>query len=339
MTNIHIIASNDALTELAQAGVTPGWLTAWLLSTGKKRVLYHHLQDESWQSLTGAQLFIAERPALMPVAMAHGRRLGADRQGKLQVIGAECEPLQNPSRVFWHYQHQGETIILMPLGDIAQQRVQWLAKFSDGSAFLPIHVTTAPTHQTGARLMMLEPSLYAHVDDPQGHHLTLDDAVCYINHTGVMPELQLQQLLIQRGWRLNTAESCTAGGFAARFSRMAGASKVLDRAWVTYSNNAKHTCLGVAESLIQTHGAVSEPVVLAMAEAATDDHTMAVAISGIAGPDGGSEEKPVGTVWAAIAMPHMPTRAFKLSLTGSRTSIQAQATLQVMVEVCVRLMV
>ncbi|MDQ6976245.1 MAG: CinA family protein [Mariprofundaceae bacterium] len=340
MTSIHIIASNSALTELGQAGVTPGWLTAWLLSTGKKRVLYHHLQDESWQSLTGAQLFIADRADLMPVAMAHGRRLGANRQGQLQVIGAEPETLQNPERIFWHYQHQGETIVLMPIGDIAEQREKWLSKFSAGNNFLPIHITTSPNTRTNPRFVMLEPSLYAHIDDAHGHHPPLDDCICYINHSGMMPELQLQQLLRCRGWRLNTAESCTAGAFAARFSRMAGASMVLDRTWVTYSNHAKLECLGIAEDLIQKHGAVSEAVVLAMADAAASDcKTMAVAISGIAGPSGGSPEKPVGTVWAAIAIPNMATRAFKLLLTSSRTSIQAQAVAQVMAEACVRLTV
>ena len=109
------------------------------------------------------------------------------------------------------------------------------------------------------------------------------------------------QLLNQRGEHLTTAESCTGGLIASSITEVAGASNVFEAGYVTYSNNMKQQMIGVAESLLNEHGAVSEPVVIAMATGALErsaaDYT--IAVSGIAGPDGGSEEKPVGTVWMA----------------------------------------
>ncbi len=335
---MHIITSNAALTELALSGVTPGWLTAWLLSTGKKRVTHHHMEDESWQSLQGAQLFIAEVSELMPIAMAHGRRLGANKQGNLQVIGADTQVLSNPQRVFWHYPHQGHTIVLMPIGDLVSERKIWLSCFAEAGSLLPVHIT-ADSSCNVARKVAVEPSLYAHVDDAHGHHDALEDAVSYLNHQGLMPEEQLLSLLKQRAWKINTAESCTAGGIAARIARVPGASDILNGGWITYSNAMKSEQLGVASDIIEQHGAVSEAVVLAMVKNINHAQTMAIAVSGIAGPGGGNEDKPVGTVWAAIAAPNMPSRAFKLNLNGSRASIQSQAAVQVLAEACVRLMV
>jgi PncC family amidohydrolase len=337
MSTMHVIISNAAFTELASSGITPGWLTAWLLSTGKKRVTHHHIEDESWQSLHGAQLFIGEASELMPIAMAHGRRLGANKHGNLQVIGADTQTMSNPKRLFWHYPHRGHTIVLMPVGDVVHQRKVWLTCFAEGE-LLPVHITADASCDV-ARKITVEPGLYAHVDDLRGHHEPLNVTVSYLNHQGLMPEEQLLTLLSQRGWQINTAESCTAGGIAARIARVPGASAVLNGGWVTYSNAMKTEHLGVSATIIEQHGAVSEAVVLAMVKNITHAHTMAIAVSGIAGPDGGSEEKPIGTVWAAIAAPNMPSRAFKLSLKGSRASIQAQAAMHLLAESCVRLLV
>jgi nicotinamide-nucleotide amidase len=104
---------------------------------------------------------------------------------------------------------------------------------------------------------------------------------------------------------LATAESCTGGGIAEAITRIAGSSAWFERGWVTYSNYSKEQELGVDAEVLAKQGAVSEAVVLAMAEGArlraqTD---WAVAVSGIAGPDGGSVEKPVGTVWLAWVGP------------------------------------
>lgn len=112
---------------------------------------------------------------------------------------------------------------------------------------------------------------------------------------------QLALALKARGWMMATAESCTGGMIAARCTDLAGSSEWFERGFVTYSNAAKTEALGVPAALIALHGAVSEPVAMAMAQGAVQ-HAQAevsVAVTGIAGPTGGSPEKPAGTVWFA----------------------------------------
>ena len=115
----------------------------------------------------------------------------------------------------------------------------------------------------------------------------------------------LAQALMQHGWMLATAESCTGGLIAARCTDLAGSSDWFERGFVTYSNEAKHELLGVDMALITEHGAVSEAVAQAMALGALrhSQAQVAVAVTGIAGPSGGSADKPVGTVWFAWALP------------------------------------
>ena len=107
-----------------------------------------------------------------------------------------------------------------------------------------------------------------------------------------------------RGWRIATAESCTGGLVAALLTEIAGSSDVVDRGFVTYSNAAKTALVGVLPELIAAHGAVSEPVARAMAEGAlkASDAHLSIAITGVAGPGGGTPDKPVGTVWFATAV-------------------------------------
>ena len=105
--------------------------------------------------------------------------------------------------------------------------------------------------------------------------------------------------LLARGWMLATAESCTGGLIAGACTDRAGSSQWFERGFVTYSNDAKADMLGVPSALIAQHGAVSEPVARAMAEGALA-HSRAqvsLAVTGVAGPSGGSADKPVGTVW------------------------------------------
>jgi len=116
---------------------------------------------------------------------------------------------------------------------------------------------------------------------------------------------QLAALLTARGWMLATAESCTGGMIAAACTDLAGSSAWFERGFVSYSNAAKTELLGVPTGLIATHGAVSEAVARAMAQGAlAHAHAQcAVAVTGVAGPTGGSADKPVGTVWFAWATP------------------------------------
>ncbi|MEG0053190.1 MAG: CinA family protein [Comamonas sp.] len=134
-------------------------------------------------------------------------------------------------------------------------------------------------------------------------------------------------MLMGKGWMLATAESCTGGMIAAACTDLAGSSQWFDRGFVTYSNEAKTEMLGVPAELIAQHGAVSEEVVRAMAEGAIR-HSRAqvsIAVTGIAGPSGGSAEKPVGTVWVGWCI-NDAFHAMHLRLDGARSTIRAKTT-------------
>ena len=111
----------------------------------------------------------------------------------------------------------------------------------------------------------------------------------------------LASTLQTRGWMLTTAESCTGGLIAAACTEQAGSSLWFERGFVSYSNAAKTELLGVPAALITQHGAVSEAVARAMAEGALAHSAaqVSIAVTGVAGPSGGSADKPVGTVWLA----------------------------------------
>lgn len=130
--------------------------------------------------------------------------------------------------------------------------------------------------------------------------------------------------LLQRGWTLATAESCTGGMIAAACTDLAGSSQWFERGFITYSNAAKTELLDVPAALIAQHGAVSEPVARAMAEGtlAHSHAQVSVAVTGIAGPTGASAGKPVGTVWFAWCVAgqlHSHTRHFA----GDRAAVRA----------------
>ena len=133
--------------------------------------------------------------------------------------------------------------------------------------------------------------------------------------------------LTGRGWRLAVAESCTGGGFASRLTSVAGSSAYFERGFVTYSNQSKADLLGVPADLIAAHGAVSEPVARAMAEGArrAGGADLGLSITGIAGPGGGSEAKPVGTVVFAIDGPGSGQLVRTHNFPGDRTQVRAMS--------------
>jgi nicotinamide-nucleotide amidase len=140
---------------------------------------------------------------------------------------------------------------------------------------------------------------------------------------------ELGAALRARGWRLATAESCTGGLLAGACTAPAGASDWFDAGFVTYANNAKSGLLGVPDALIARHGAVSAEVADAMARGALAHAgvQLALSITGIAGPGGGSPAKPVGTVWLGLAWTGDDTahsRTERLRLDGDRAAIRAQ---------------
>ncbi|MGN2390085.1 CinA family protein [Pelomicrobium sp. G1] len=129
------------------------------------------------------------------------------------------------------------------------------------------------------------------------------------------------------GWMLVTAESCTGGWIAQAVTTVPGASAWFDRGFVVYSNAAKEELLGVRPSTLAAHGAVSEEAVREMAQGALERSRaqVAVAVSGIAGPTGGTREKPVGTVCIAWAVREGSTRVETHCFSGDREAVRRQA--------------
>ena len=129
-----------------------------------------------------------------------------------------------------------------------------------------------------------------------------------------------------RGATLATAESCTGGLIAALITDIAGSSDVFTHGFITYANAAKTSMVGVPASLIAQHGAVSAPVAIAMAEGALDASgaRIAVAVTGVAGPSGGSPEKPVGLVHIAVARVDGETLHRQHQFSGDRSSVRLQ---------------
>jgi nicotinamide-nucleotide amidase len=135
---------------------------------------------------------------------------------------------------------------------------------------------------------------------------------------------ELAAQLQRRGWWLACAESCTGGGIAAALTDLAGSSAWFDRGFVTYSNLAKQEMLGVSAATLERHGAVSRQTVIEMARGALarSRAELSVAVSGIAGPGGGTPDKPVGTVWIAWASDGI-VDALSERFPGDRAAVRA----------------
>lgn len=139
--------------------------------------------------------------------------------------------------------------------------------------------------------------------------------------------VQVGGLLRAHGLKLATAESCTGGGVAQAITAIAGSSGWFERGFVTYSNLSKQQMLGVSDATLTQYGAVSEAVVREMAAGALthSEAGIALSVSGIAGPDGGTPDKPVGTVWFAWGLKNSAIYAQRHQLNGSRAEVRAQA--------------
>lgn len=137
----------------------------------------------------------------------------------------------------------------------------------------------------------------------------------------------LGRQVLERGWMISTAESCTGGEIAAAITGQEGASAWFDSGFVTYSNGAKNKMLGVSELTLLEFGAVSREVVLEMAEGAllAGQADVSVAVSGIAGPGGGTLEKPVGYVWFAWAVKGRMSESVLKQFKGGREKVREQA--------------
>lgn len=140
-------------------------------------------------------------------------------------------------------------------------------------------------------------------------------------------KFDLQEYMVKNGKTLAIAESCTGGFLSHLITKHAGASRYFLGSFITYSNDLKKSILHVKENTLQEFGAVSEPVVLQMLEGIFQitKADFAVSISGIAGPEGGSEETPVGTIWIALGERGKIPKTFHLQLHGDRISIIQEA--------------
>lgn len=147
------------------------------------------------------------------------------------------------------------------------------------------------------------------------------------------PQGLVSDLMLKHRWMLATAESCTGGLIAGACTDLAGSSAWFERGFVTYSNEAKTELLGVDAALIASHGAVSEAVVRAMVQGALQHSRaqVAVAVTGVAGPTGGSADKPVGTVWFGWATPN-GLRSEVQRFAGDRAAIRAATVRHALVQ-------
>jgi len=142
----------------------------------------------------------------------------------------------------------------------------------------------------------------------------------------------LSLALKKRQWKVVTAESCTGGGLAYWLTSLPGSSEWFDHGFITYSNASKQDLLGVNAQTLEKFGAVSEQTAREMAEGALSKGaaTLSIAVTGIAGPDGGSSQKPIGTIWFAWKLVSFETEVKKILLSGDRQAIREQAILQIL---------
>ena len=142
---------------------------------------------------------------------------------------------------------------------------------------------------------------------------------------------QVVELLIKNGLTISSAESCTGGLFAKLITDIPGSSAVLNESYVTYANSAKTKILGVRNETLKQFGAVSEETVREMADGlySISGADVCVVFSGIAGPDGGTKEKPVGTVFSAICFKGKTT-AYKLHFEGDRNNVRMSACYEIL---------
>ncbi|MAK68597.1 MAG: damage-inducible protein CinA [Halieaceae bacterium] len=176
--------------------------------------------------------------------------------------------------------------------------------------------------QLELKLQVDDASLLDNRDEAENllHKLIGDHIIGYDDEQLAM---SLQRALLDRQMSVTAAESCTGGLIASLITREAGSSQVFGSGFVTYSNTAKSSVLSVPEASLAQYGAVSEPVVLAMLAGALEKSgaDIGIAVSGIAGPGGGSDDKPVGTVWMAWGTT-AHHRAIRLQVPGSRERFQ-----------------
>lgn len=222
----------------------------------------------------------------------------------------------------------GESDIAALLGDRMQRGRNPLVNSTASNGIITLHIVAQAEDAGRAQVMIRAEE--ADLRNLLGELVFGDEEQTLAEVTG--------ELLVRRGLRLAVAESCTGGLIGKLLTDVPGASRYFLGGWITYSNEAKIRDLGVPEALIGTHGAVSEPVAEAMARGARQraQADLAVATTGIAGPEGGSEQKPVGLVYIAVAEAD-ECRVRRFVWPHSRPAVRLRAALTAINELRLRL--
>ena len=210
------------------------------------------------------------------------------------------------------------------LDDVEERLAEWLGHGdgdvtvgtvpADGEVWVRLRAKGASAEEAMAALERVEPRVAAALGDD-----------CYGRDADTLEQV-VGRLLTARGLTLSVAESCTGGLLGHRLTNVAGSSAYFERGVIVYSNRAKQELLGVPDDVLRTHGAVSAPCAEAMARGICERSGSAcgLAITGIAGPDGGTPQKPVGTVFFGVAVAgHVTSRRFRFA--GDRVAVKWQS--------------
>lgn len=288
--------------------------------------------------LTLAQATVPDACKVIPNRVGTAPALWFERDGKVLVampgVPFETEHIFTTEvfpRLFKKY-HSGEILRhhSMIITDISESALA--EKINDIETALPFHLHLAYLPNPGYIHLRID----AHGDDPSSldkdiarlvENLTLRLGHLVASHDNIAPAAMLLNAAVSRGLTIATAESCTGGNIAHELTLIPGSSAAMAGGIVAYSNNVKMKLLGVKETTLTAHGAVSIPVVEQMAQGvtrATGAH-IGIATSGIAGPGGGTPAKPVGTVCIAVTAPS-GTKSGTYHFTGNRSRIINHAT-------------
>jgi len=307
---VHFLISIRAASRMAVAGLSPGWLLAWGRSAGHKGARLEYAEPDEWQLKDGKQVFIGLADEIAAI------RTRLERTDAFTPVHAPASLSRQHNKLILYNKDNRLCCIFIAVDEVVARRHQWLSILADDDTVLPLNVWPGEADHG----VELEPGL-------RGDTGPVPAGTQPLNTEGLLPEEQLVRMLAEREMRVRFAESCTAGGMCERLSRVPGASSVLDRGWVVYSNQAKQDMLGLSGQLIREYGAVSRETVEAMAESGVAERTACVAVSGIAGPGGGSKEKPVGTVWLAVSMPGGTTVSRLFRFPGARAEVRARSVI------------
>ena len=340
------LARADAVIMTGGLGPTPDDLTRKAVATALNRPLQldegtlQHIRDRGKKSARRLPASV-ETMALVPrgselwqnpVGAAPGILIDYRKKPVILLPGPppELEALATGFLVPWLRERAGtvvETFTLRTFGMFESQIHERLGTLADhwpgaSLAYLPswfgvdLRVTV-----TGTNAVYVRES----AERAYGELMKKVGGVVYAQGTTGMEEV-VSEALVQKGWRIAAAESCTGGLLTKRLTDVPGSSRYLERSFVTYSNESKHQLLSVSAEDLASHGAVSAPIAEQMAQGARKKAKVdvGVGITGIAGPDGGSAQKPVGTVFIALSS-SLGDAVTRYLFMGSRSTVRERA--------------